>query len=75
MIGKRLADIYEDDLNYYVSLNGTEYLKHVERDINTSMMGVSELTRMARMTGQEALAKKYEPSTINLHRGLDQGNN
>ena len=60
MISKRLADIYEDDLNYYVSLNGTQYLKFVDRDINTSMMVLSELARMAKMTGQESLAKDFE---------------
>lgn len=60
-ISLRMAEIYEDDLNYYFSLKGTEYLKFVERDMNQAMAVYSELIRMARENGQDQLAKQLEP--------------
>jgi hypothetical protein len=59
-ITKRMADIYEDDLQYYFSLKGTPYLKHVERDMGQAMAIFQELIRMSRGAGQTAIVANLE---------------
>lgn len=57
----RMADIYENELEYYYSLKGTEYLKYVDRDMNQAIAIFNELIRMARMNGQNEVVAKLEP--------------
>lgn len=63
----RMADIYEDDLQYYFSLKGKKstggdnFYKLVERDLNQAMAIFNELIRMSRAAGQEDIAKQLEP--------------
>ncbi|CAN5436832.1 DUF2723 domain-containing protein [soil metagenome] len=57
----RMADIYEDDLNYYFSLKGTEYLKFIDRDLNQAMAVYNELIRMATEAKQTEVVKQLEP--------------
>jgi hypothetical protein len=56
----RMADIYEDDLNYYFSLNGTEYSRFVDRDRGQAMAIFQELARMSRAAGQTGIADKLD---------------
>lgn len=57
----RMADIYEDELNYYFSLKGTPYIKFVDREYNQAMAIFNELIRIARSQGQDEVVKKLEP--------------
>lgn len=59
-ITNRLADIYEEDLQYYFSLKGTEYLKSIERDMNQAMAVLQELIRMSKEAGQDSVAANIE---------------
>ena len=63
-IVKRLADIYENDLNYYLSLKGTSYAKGVERETNQGMAVFQELLRLSKIDNQKAitddLQKRYD---------------
>ena len=56
----RLADIYENDLEYYFSLKGTKYFKLVEREMGQGIAVMQELGRLARNSGQQELAKEME---------------
>jgi len=56
VIVKRLSDIQEDDIEYYLSLKGTPFFKQVDRDLNQAMAILNELARQARANGQTALA-------------------
>jgi len=57
----RMADIYEDDLNYYFSLKGTPYLKYIDKEMNQAMAIFSELIRMSKTAGQDDIVKQLEP--------------
>lgn len=57
---RRLADIYENDLDYYFSLKGTKYFKLVEREMGQGVAVMQELERMARNAGQQQVAKEME---------------
>lgn len=59
-IVKRLADIYEDDLNYYFSLRGTSYFKSVDREMNQAMAIYQELIRLSKLTNQTAITADLE---------------
>jgi len=65
----RMADIYEDELNYYFSLKGTEYLKYIDREMNQSMAIYSELIRMAKEAKQDQIVKNLEPRFKKLEEG------
>jgi len=56
----RLADIYENDLDYYFSLKGTKYFKLVEREMGQGIAVMQELERLARNSGQAKLSKEME---------------
>jgi hypothetical protein len=56
----RLADITEDDLDYFLSLKGTKWQKGVERDMNQSMAVFQELVRMAKKANQDSLASELQ---------------
>jgi hypothetical protein len=60
-ITKRMSEIYDNELDYYMSLKGTEYLKFVDRDLNQSLAIYNELIRMATNAGQTELVKQLEP--------------
>lgn len=57
----RMADLYEDELNYYFSLKGTQYLKFVDRELNQAMAIFNELIRMAKASGQDDIVRQLEP--------------
>lgn len=57
----RMADLYEDELTYYFSLKGTQYLRFVDRELNQAMAIYNELIRMARVNGQDDIVKQLEP--------------
>lgn len=59
-IARRLSEIYEDDMEYYLSLKGTEYFKSVEREAGTALAIIQELGRMARVSGQTAVANEMD---------------
>lgn len=59
-ISKRMADIYENDLQYYFSLKGTEYAKFVDRDMNQAMAIFNELIRIAKVNNQQELVKDLD---------------
>jgi hypothetical protein len=60
-IAKRLSEIYANELDYYVSLKGTPYLKFVDRDMNQALAIYNELMRLANNAGQTELVKQLEP--------------
>jgi hypothetical protein len=71
-IVKRLADIYQDDMNYYFSLRGTSYAKAVERETNQAMAVFQELIRLSKLTNQKAitddLQKRFEQLEVQYSR-------
>ena len=72
-IVKRMADIYEDDLNYYFSLKGTEYIKFVDRDMNQAMAVFQELIRLAKTADQKEVVKNLEPRFKSLEARFTAG--
>lgn len=59
LVTKRLADVYEGDLNYYFSLKGKQ-AKTVERDMQQGMAVMQELTRMAKEANQKDIVTNLE---------------
>lgn len=59
-IVNKLADTYENDIDYYLSLKGTKHYKLIEKDMGQALAVMQELIRLARMSGQETLVKKLE---------------
>lgn len=72
-IVKRMADIYEDDLNYYFSLKGTEYIKFIDRDMNQAMAVFQELIRLAKTADQQDIVKNLEPRFKSLETRFTAG--
>jgi hypothetical protein len=64
MIVKRLAQLNEDNMNYYLSLKGTDYYKSVESDVNQSLYVLQSLPTMVRNAGltqlSDSLAKNFQ---------------
>ncbi len=56
----RLADIYENDIQYYVSLKGTKQYKLVEKDMGQGLAVMQELIRLAKVAKQDAIVKDLE---------------
>ncbi|MCX6290360.1 MAG: DUF2723 domain-containing protein [Bacteroidetes bacterium] len=59
-IASRLADIYADNLNYYLSLKGTKYFKLVDTDMNQSLYIMQALSQILQQTNQKELADKVD---------------
>ncbi len=59
VIVKKLADLFEGNLNYYFSLKG-DYRKSIERDLDQGMAVMQELLRMAKQAEQKELVKDIE---------------
>ena len=72
-ITKRLADIYEDDLNYYFSLKGTPYIKFIDREMGQGMAIFQELIRMAKASNQTEIVKNLEDRFKKLQGQYDPG--
>ena len=72
-IVRRMADIYEDDLNYYLSLKGTDYIKFVDRDMNQAMAVFQELIRLAKTADQNDIIKDLEPRFKKLEARFTAG--
>ena len=64
-IVKRLADIYQNDLQYYLSLKGTPYAKGVERETNQALAVFQELIRLSKLKDQKAI-------TVDLQKRFEQ---
>jgi hypothetical protein len=62
-IVNRLSQIYEDNMNYYLSLKGTDYYKSVVSEVGQALYVLQLLPAMVRNTGQiqlsDSLAKKF----------------
>ena len=58
-IVEQLADIYEDDLNYYLSLEG-EFLEKTDNEKKRAMSVMQRLMTIAKAYKQEELAKNIE---------------
>ncbi len=58
-IARRLAEVYEQDLNYYFTLKG-KFLKSVERDLQQAMAVENELLRISKEARQQELAADIE---------------
>ncbi len=71
-IVKRMLDIYENDLDYYFSLKGTQYYKNVERDMNQSLAVMRELGRMADFADQKDLATEIDKRFKTLEKKFYQ---
>lgn len=56
----KLADTYENDIEYYLSLKGTPHYKLIERDMGQALAVMQELIRLARNSKQDALVKELE---------------
>ncbi len=56
---ERLADIYEDDLNYYLSLKG-EYAEQTDNEKNRAMSVMQRIMTITKAYKQEELAKNIE---------------
>jgi uncharacterized membrane protein len=57
----RMADHYEDELQYYFSLKRTPYIRIVDREYNQAMAIFNELLRIAKANNAEDLVKNLEP--------------
>ncbi|HMT30096.1 MAG TPA: hypothetical protein PKD91_12535, partial [Bacteroidia bacterium] len=57
---KRIGEIYENDIEYYLSLKSTKYFKLVEKDLGQGLAVMQELIRLSKASGQEAQAKEME---------------
>lgn len=61
-IVKRLADIYSDNMDYYLALKkkDREYYKLVETEVNQALYTLQSLPNMARNAGQKALSDSLQ---------------
>ncbi len=59
-IMSRLADIYEDNINYYLSLKGTKYYKLVDSEMQQAMYIMQAVAAIVKQTDQKELADKLE---------------
>jgi hypothetical protein len=57
---KRLADIYEDDLHYYLSLKKTKYQKLTERESNQAMAIFQELIQLSKLKNQASITSDLD---------------
>jgi len=59
LIVEQLADIYEDDLNYYLSLEG-KYVEKVDNEKKRAMSVMQRLMTITKAYKQEELSKNIE---------------
>jgi hypothetical protein len=59
-ITQRVADIYLDNLNYYLSLKGTKYFKLVDQDMNQALYIMQATSAILKQTNQHELSDKIE---------------
>jgi len=65
-ISDRIAEIYYDNLKYYVSLRGTKYFKYVEQDMSQSLYILQSLTNTLKQTNQKELSAKVEKQFMEM---------
>jgi hypothetical protein len=65
-IVRRLAEIYQDNLNYYLSLKGTDYYKSVEPEVGQALYVLQLLPTMVRNTGQVQLSDSLGKNFMKL---------
>ncbi len=59
-IAERIADIYQDNLRYYISLKGTKYFKYVEQDMSQGLYILQAMSNTLKQTRQVELSAKIE---------------
>ena len=59
-ITKRLAAIYENEMDYYMSIKRTSYFSTVDRESNQAYAVYGDLIRMARQYGQGNLSEELQ---------------
>jgi hypothetical protein len=70
-IMNRLGAIYENDFNYYASLNNTRYFSAIQDEVGQCLAVFRELERIANANGRtevaSAMAKRFEASEKKLY--------
>jgi len=56
----RIADIYENNLNYYISLKGTSYFKYIDSEMQQALYIMQACAGILHQTDQKELATKME---------------
>jgi hypothetical protein len=69
-IVRRMAEIHENDLEYYFSLKGTRFFPQVEREMSQALAVLNELARQARVNGQTALSDSLQTRYSTLEKRL-----
>jgi hypothetical protein len=59
-ITKRMAAIYENEMDYYLSLKRTSYFSSIDRESNQAYAIYGELIRMAKQYGQSQLGDEMQ---------------
>jgi hypothetical protein len=59
-ISERISEIYNNNMEYYLSLKGTPYYKLVDTDMNQALYILQALSGTLKQTNQKELAEKVE---------------
>ncbi|MEY4595085.1 MAG: hypothetical protein RIQ47_1495, partial [Bacteroidota bacterium] len=59
-ITERIAQIYSDNVDYYLSLKGTKYFKLVDSELNQALYILQANTNVIKQTNQAELSAKIE---------------
>lgn len=59
-IAERISEIYNNNMEYYLSLKGTPYYKLVDTDMNQALYILQALSGTMKQTNQKELADKIE---------------
>jgi hypothetical protein len=65
-IAQRVADIYFDNINYYLSLKGTKYFKLVDQDMNQALYILQATSGILKQTNQAELSNKIEKQFMDV---------
>jgi hypothetical protein len=68
MIVKRLDEINRDNMDYYLSLKGTDYYKLVDTEVNQSLYVLQALPTMVRGAGLTALSDSLAKNFQEIYR-------
>lgn len=65
-ITERIAKIYGDNLNYYLSLKGSKYYKLVDQDMNQALYIMQSVSGILKQTNQKELSDKVEKQFLDV---------
>lgn len=65
-IAERIAAIYADNLDYYMSLKGTPYFKYVDQEMNQALYILQALSGIMKQTSQKELSDKIEKQFLEV---------